>query len=266
MHKTYKIKEIIRETPKSVSLILDGEINSKPGQFVMLWLPGIDEKPFAISDITNDEFRITIEEKGNFTKEISKIKPGTEVGIRGPYGHGFEIKNNSIIVAGGLGIAPLYQLIKEVKNSIIIQGAKSKKFLLYQENILKILEKNNNKIIYCTDDGSFGLHSFTTDILKRLINKKTKEIITCGPEIMIKKVFEIAEKNKINCQASLERFMRCGFGICGACVCGNQLVCQDGPVFNSAKLRKIKDFGTSAKLKSGKKVKLNEYYSWRDEK
>ena len=100
MHKEYRIKKIIRETPKSVSLILDGKINYKPGQFVMLWLPSVDEKPFVVSYLEKNQFGITIEEKGIFTKRISNIKTGTKVGIRGPYGNGFEIKNNSIIFRG----------------------------------------------------------------------------------------------------------------------------------------------------------------------
>lgn len=265
MHKIYKIKKIIKETPKAVSIILEGKINYKPGQFIMLWLPGVDEKPFVVSHQSTDEFRITIEEKGTFTKKISKIKLGTKVGIRGPYGNGFTPKDHSIIIAGGLGMAPALSLLKKIKHSTIIQGAKSKEYLLYLGNkeIINTLIKNKNRIIYCTDDGSYGINSFTTDVLKEVINNKVKTVYTVGPEIMIKKIFEICEENKIECQASLERYMRCGFGICGACVCGDQLVCKDGPVFNSDKLRKIKDFGNYAKLKSGKKVTLKEYFNYR---
>lgn len=231
----------------------------------MLWLPGVDEKPFVVSHQSTDEFRITIEEKGTFTKKISKIKLGTKVGIRGPYGNGFTPKDHSIIIAGGLGMAPALSLLKKIKHSTIIQGAKSKEYLLYLGNkeIINTLIKNKNRIIYCTDDGSYGINSFTTDVLKEVINNKVKTVYTVGPEIMIKKIFEICEENKIECQASLERYMRCGFGICGACVCGDQLVCKDGPVFNSDKLRKIKDFGNYAKLKSGKKVTLKEYFNYR---
>ena len=82
---------------------------------------------------------------------------------------------------------------------------------------------------------------------------------------MMKKIFDICEKNDIECQASLERFMFCGFGICGSCVCDDMLVCKDGPVFNSKQLKQMKDFGRYAKLKSGKKVTLKKYYNWRSE-
>jgi len=265
LHKVYKIKKVIRETPKAVSIILDGKINYSPGQFIMLWLPQIDEKPFVVSYQEKNSFGVTIEQKGKFTKTISKIKEGTKVATRGPFGNGFEIKNNSIIVAGGLGMAPALSLIKKIKNSIIIQGAKSKEFLLYlkDENLLKIIEKNNNKIIYCTDDGSFGINGFTTDVLKEMLKQKIKTVYTCGPEMMIKKVLDICEKNKIECQASLERFMKCGIGICGSCVINDQLVCKDGPVFNSKQIKKLTELGKFARLKSGKKIKIEEYYSYR---
>ena len=72
-------------------------------------------------------------------------------------------------------------------------------------------------------------------------------------------VFDLCEKHGVECQAALERYMKCGFGLCGQCACGDQLVCQDGPVFGSAALRRMEEFGRSARLKSGRKVPLKEY-------
>ncbi|MFH1642863.1 MAG: dihydroorotate dehydrogenase electron transfer subunit [Nanoarchaeota archaeon] len=262
MHKIFVLKEIRRETPKAVSLIFDGKINYDPGQFIMLWLPGIDEKPFAVSYLDLDGFGVTIEEKGKFTRAISRLKKGAKIGIRGPYGNGFIPVDNSIVVAGGLGMAPVLSLIKTIRNSTIIQGAKSKPFLLYlkNESLLNTIEKNKNKVIYCTDDGSFGLRGFTVDVLEELITNKVDTIYTCGPEPMIQSVFDISEKNKIGCQASLERYMKCGIGICGSCAVDDQLVCKDGPVFRSEQLRKLKELGKFSRTKSGKKVALKEYY------
>ena len=80
---------------------------------------------------------------------------------------------------------------------------------------------------------------------------------------MIKKIFDICEKNKIELQASLERFCKCGIGICGSCVINDQLVCKDGPVFNSKQIRKLTELGKFARLKSGKKVPIKEYYDYR---
>ncbi len=265
MHKIYAIKEVVRETPNTVTLILDGKMKYEAGQFIMLWLPDVDEKPFVVSYLGNNEFGVTIECKGIFTKKICHITKGSKLGVRGPFGSGFKIKNNSIIVAGGLGMAPALGLIKKIKNSTIIQGAKSKEFLLYLKNkdLLKIIEKNNNKIIYCTDDGSYGIHGFTTDVLKEMISSKIKTVYTCGPEIMIRRVFDICEGHRVECQASLERMIKCGLGLCGSCCINDQLVCKDGPVFNSIQLRKLTELGKFARLKSGRKVKINEYYNWR---
>ncbi len=190
MHKAYTVKEVVKENSSAVTIMLDGKIDYKPGQFIMLWLPKAGEKPFAISYSDNNSFGVTVEKKGKFTKKIVEIKKGTKVGVRGPFGNGFEVKDNSIIVVGGLGMAPALSLIKKIKNSTIIYGAKSKEFLLYLEdkNLLDVIEKNKNKIIYCTDDGSFGIHGFTTEVLKDILGKG-KIIHTCGPEVMIKKVF-----------------------------------------------------------------------------
>ena len=78
---------------------------------------------------------------------------------------------------------------------------------------------------------------------------------------MMKKVLELCNKYKIKCEASLERMMKCGFGICGACMCNDKLVCKDGPVFNSRQLNGMSEFGNFARLKSGKKVTIKEYHS-----
>ncbi len=266
MHKIFRVKKVIRETPNAVSIIFKGRIEYKPGQFILLWLPRIGEKPFAISYYEKEEFGVTVEEKGEFTKKVSKIKVGARLGIRGPYGHGFEIKKGkSIIVAGGLGMAPALPLIKKIRNSVIIQGAKSKDFLLYRMNkeLLETMEKQKNRIIYCTDDGSFGIKGFVTDILAEIIKKDVQVVYTCGPEVMIKKVFDICEKKNVECQASLERFIKCGIGVCGSCVINGQLVCKDGPVFSSIQLRKLKELGKFARAKSGKKVSIKEYFNYK---
>ena len=115
---------------------------------------------------------------------------------------------------------------------------------------------------FATDDGTFGFKGFTTQVLEDQLSKKTFSLVqACGPEIMMKRIFDICEKNGVPCECSLERYMRCGMGVCADCVCGNQMVCKDGPVFGSDKLRNMADFGHYARLKSGKKVALKDYYA-----
>ncbi len=113
-----------------------------------------------------------------------------------------------------------------------------------------------------TDDGSLGHKGYNIELLKKTLSKnKIKIVYTCGPEIMMKKVLEICNQFNVECEASLERMMKCGFGICGACMCNDQIVCLDGPIFTSKQLSKMPEFGKHARLKSGKKVPLQEYHS-----
>ena len=117
-------------------------------------------------------------------------------------------------------------------------------------------------MIIATDDGSCGKKCFTTNILEEQLKQNNIKIVyTCGPEIMMKKVLDMCNKYKVECEASLERMMKCGFGVCGACMCDDKIVCQDGTVFNSKELNNMPEFGSFKRLKSGKKVTLKEYYS-----
>ncbi|MCP4021518.1 MAG: dihydroorotate dehydrogenase electron transfer subunit [Desulfobacteraceae bacterium] len=256
-----RVEKKIMESKEFATLFFKYPLPFIPGQFVMVWIPGFDEKPYTISFHDQDGFAITIEAKGLFSKKAITLDKGEIVGIRGPFGNGFTIHQNKrvAVVAGGCGMAPLAPLVETLdQETIFIQGARTKEFILFPDRF-------KFEPQYCTDDGSFGHKGFVTDLLKASISsKKNIDIVyTCGPEIMMHKVFEICEASKIPCQVSLERYMRCGFGVCGACVCGKEIVCKDGPVFESQTLRNMKDFNTKALLKSGKAVDLPDYFSWR---
>ena len=148
-------------------------------------------------------------------------------------------------------------LIDALKNPIIINGARSSEHLIY------VNRYKNRKMTVTTDDGSFGREGFTTEFLEEELskNKKLKIVFTCGPEIMMKKVFEICKRHYVECEASLERYMACGFGVCGKCMINDRIDCIDGPIFNSRQLAKLSEFGNFARLKSGRKVTLKEYHS-----
>ena len=120
----------------------------------------------------------------------------------------------------------------------------------------------NKKLNVTTDDGSYGIKGFTTNVLEKLLKEgKIKIVYTCGPEIMMKKVLELCNKYKVECEASLERYMSCAFGICGKCMINDKIVCIDGPIFNSKQLSNMSEFGKFARLKTGKKVTIKEYHS-----
>jgi len=234
-------------------------LNSRPGQFVMIWLPGIDEKPFSIAYDFGDKFGLAIAKVGEFTEELFKKKVGERVGIRGPYGTPFwkkEGAKTAVMVGGGYGVAPLATLAEELSQQgvkvYLINGARSQDRLLFQERLKKL----DAEIHTTTDDGSFGIKGVVTDPLKEILNKEKVDLVyTCGPELMEKAVFDLCEEMDVSVQVSVERYMKCGFGVCGACsVDGTgQPVCQKGPVVDSETLRKISEFGKYHRSGSGKK-------------
>lgn len=245
-----EIADIVAEAKGQKSFFFSHSINSKPGQFVMAWIPGVDEKPMAVSYFKKNEFGFTSHAIGKFTNALDRLKKGDKLGIRGPYGNSFSTKNNACVVGGGVGMASVSTLIDVLKNPLIINGARSKEHLIYLKRY-----KNKN-MLATTDDGSFGRKGFTTEILEEILskNKKIKAVYTCGPEIMMKKAFGICQKFRVECQASIERYMACGFGVCGKCMINDKIVCADGPIFNSKQLSRLSEFGKSARLKSGRKV------------
>ena len=264
-----EIKRVEKETSEHYVFYFDFEKArlAKPGQFLMVWLPRVDEKPISLSKISSGEQAITIQAKGKWSKEITQLKKGDRFGLRGPYGKGFVTDGvkKAIIIAGGCGSAPLQPLVQEVISKKIetkfILGAQTSDKLLFKKDLAQTLEQ---KLVITTDDGSEGEKGFVTTVLdKFLIEEKPDCVFCCGPEVMMKAIFDICEKSKVNCQCSLERYMKCGFGLCGQCMMDDLRVCKEGPVFDSGKLRTSKDFGNVARLKSGKKVSLKEYSDWR---
>ncbi len=244
------------------TITLDKKIDAHPGQFVMLWIPGVGEKPFSLSRIKGD-IEITFDVKGAFTKKFAEMNEGDLVGVRGPYGNGWDpgcdakagakakAGCNIAIVAGGLGLAPLMPVIecKCGSRATVIYGAKSADFVIFK----KRLEASRAKVIYTTDDGSFGEHCYACDALGGVIkNGGFGLVLTCGPEVMMKKVADICLKAKIPCQVSMERHMKCGVGICGSCAIdpSGLCVCKDGPVF-TAKQLKDSEFGRYKREMSG---------------
>lgn len=262
-HIMLKVADKQLENPDFTTLFFEHSLEFKPGQFVMLWIPGVDEKPYTLSSVSDSRFGITIEAKGVFSKKAVSLEKGDLVGLRGPFGKGFSLPEpgtNVALVAGGCGMAPLAPLLDHLDsvNITCIQGARSRTHLLFPDRFA-IQRK------FCTDDGSFGSKGFVTDLFTGELagGNFFDRVYTCGPEIMMSRIFDICESYNIHCEVSLERYMRCGFGVCGACVCGREIVCTDGPVFGSEKLRTMSDFNTAALLKSGKQVALNDYFQWR---
>jgi len=252
-----KITETTKENSDVKTLFFEYPKKSIPGQFFMIWIPGIDEIPMSASYFNSSIKAITFKRIGDATKALFELKKGDKIGVRGPYGNGFKINGTRILfVGGGTGIATIAPSVKEAisKNisSTVILGVKNKNELFFENRI----KKYGADVHISTDDGSKGHKGFATDLAKKLLEeKKFNSVLTCGPEIMMKKLLEISEG--IHFQASLERYMKCGFGICGQCCVDKGLrVCVEGPVFDGITLKNIEDFGIFKRDATGRKVRF----------
>lgn len=257
--KVLKIKRIIEESPTVKTFIFDWEIEMEiPGQFMMVW-NFQDEKPMSLSliDEVKQEIGITIRNVGKFTGEVHELKEGDELGLRGPYGRGFYMTGSKVLaVGGGVGMAPIVAFSDEASRRGIevdvVSAAGTENELLYSNRILN----SGANLLTCTDDGSHGFCGFGSDLaLKAMKNKDYDMVVACGPEVMMKKLFETVEHYKIPAQFSLERYMKCGLGICGQCCVDDQgwRVCVEGPVFWTDELRMISEFGRYRRDSSGVK-------------
>lgn len=238
--------------------------NAKPGQFLMMWIPGVDEIPLSILDANkNGLVSVAVKNVGNATRALHSKRVGDTIGVRGPFGNNFTIKGKRLLmVGGGTGIAPLLFLTKRMvpraAKTTFVMGAKTKDELLFRSELEK-LGKKRARLITSTEDGTCGITGLCTEPLEEMLAKeKFSTVYACGPEKMIFKVFELAQRHRTPLQVSLERIMRCGIGLCGSCVVSKYRVCRDGPVFTSQQLEKMKrEFGFSKRDRYGRKIELD---------
>lgn len=239
-------------------------VEARPGQFLMLWIPGVDEIPLSILNADkNGAVSVAVKNVGEATNALHKKKVGDTIGVRGPFGNSFSEKGRRLLmVGGGTGVAPLLFLTRRMvtKETAIefVLGAKTKDELLFM-NELKRFPTKKVHLVTSTEDGSCGIIGLCTEPVQELLAKeKFDAVYACGPEHMILKVFELTEEHGIPLQASLERLMRCAIGLCGSCIIGKYRVCADGPVFTSKQLQEARDeFGLSKRDRSGRKIPLN---------
>jgi len=264
-----KITSIQDETPTIKTFTFHDKLsaNAKLGQFVMIWIPGVDEVPMSLSALNPDENQaaITSERVGEATKALHEMQVEDTIGVRGPFGNGYKISKarNVMIVGGGTGLASLAPLAdwlaRDKARITFLLGGLTHNRLLFLDRVNLLLSMFNGRVTATTEDGSYGLKGLVTEPAETMLNKGEKfdMIYTCGPEQMIYKMFLLAEKFHTPFQASLERFMRCAIGLCGTCVIGKYRVCRDGPVFSGRQLREVKDeFGHFRRGFDGRKTML----------
>ena len=239
------IVQIRNESPtvKTFTFIDRPCSKAKAGQFLMMWIPGIDEIPLSILDSKDGLVSVSVKAVGDATRHLHAFRAGAPVGLRGPFGNCFtESRGRVLLVGGGTGTAPLLFLARKLaaktERISFVEGAKTKDELLFIRELVGVC--NEKSLITTTEDGTAGLRCLVTQPLASLLDTERFDMIyACGPEVMVKKIFELTEARKLPIEASLERLMRCGIGLCGSCVIGKYRVCRDGPVFNAAQLREV---------------------------
>jgi dihydroorotate dehydrogenase electron transfer subunit len=245
--RAIEIIKVQRESPDMVSLYFRDEQCSKanPGQYAMIWLPKGEEIPMSLSSINlSGKSSLTVKEVGDTTRKLCRMKVGDTIGLRGPFGKGYTLEGKTpLLVAGGSGVASLKPLAEAFIESGIIPtfvlGAKTESELPFRRALEELLGSN---LVLATDDGTCGFNGFSSQCAEILIQENSFDsIYVCGPELMMVSVFNCAEKVSVQVQASLERFIKCAHGLCGSCAIGPYRVCLDGPVFDSKKLREVKN-------------------------
>lgn len=225
----------------------------RPGQFNMLYLPGIGEAPISLSSDPADSTRLghTIRYAGNVTRAISRLKEGNVIGVRGPYGTAWPLERlrgeDLCIVTGGIGLAPLRPVLYSVIRNradfgrvYLLYGARTPIDMLYTDQF-ETWQEHDIQVRTTVDraDETWKGHVGVVPMLfydVRLDPKKTT-VLTCGPEIMIHFVIYEALARRVpkeRIYVSLERNMKCGVGFCGHCQFGPAFVCKEGPVFSYA--------------------------------
>ncbi|NKB34973.1 MAG: dihydroorotate dehydrogenase [Pseudomonadales bacterium] len=219
-------------------LTFDRKINIKPGQFVFLWIPGLGEKPF--SALVDDPFKLAVINLGQFTNELMTLEPGTEAYVRGPHGNPVAPPENSkiVAVAGGTGLAAVYQLARDFGNTEIFFGARSAERLYFVDESAQV-----SNLHVATDDGSRGHHGVITELLEEYLSKLSADELAslvfynCGPAPMVRAAEVVEQKysSREKIFNAIDYLTKCGVGICGACDAPDgRRLCVDGPFLDAA--------------------------------
>ncbi|HSN75521.1 MAG TPA: dihydroorotate dehydrogenase electron transfer subunit [Anaerolineae bacterium] len=241
-----RIVQIRAENDRTKSFVLDGSLDAAPGQFVMAWLPGVDEKPFSLAYA--DPVILTVAAVGPFSRALHSLAVGDRIWLRGPLGRGYTLPScgsssdsvsrpHALLLGGGYGVAPLRFLAERLLAAdhtvSMIIGARSAADLL----LVDAFQAMDVPLWLTTEDGSVGLRGLATDAVEPAMAAAptaTVAVYACGPTGMLRAVAALCQAKSLPAQLSWEAHMRCSIGLCGSCEVGDGwLVCLDGPVFTS---------------------------------
>jgi NAD(P)H-flavin reductase len=253
--RPFTVERRVRETHDTWSLTLEpvrgGRIDPQPGQFTMLYAPGIGEVPISVSSgCAGGSLVHTIRAVGAVTQALTATQPGEAIGVRGPYGNTWPLPDGAdvVLVAGGIGLAPLRPVIERILERrnrygdvTLIYGARTPKDILFRHELERWRGRLDFKVGVTVDAASAdwrGTVGLVTKPIPRLpFDPEATVALVCGPEIMIRFVADALQERGLppeQIAVSLERTMRCGVGLCGHCQLGPTLICRDGPVYSYA--------------------------------
>ncbi|MBQ2943402.1 MAG: dihydroorotate dehydrogenase electron transfer subunit [Ruminococcus sp.] len=203
------------------------------GQFVNIQIEGLYlRRPISVCEVVGDKLTIIYKVVGKGTEVMSKMTEGTELDVLTVLGNGYNLSESGdkpLLVGGGVGVPPMYQLAKDLvaegKKVTVILGFNKAEEIFYEAEFKAL----GTEVFVATVDGSVGTKGFVTDVMKTLSDYTY--VYTCGPEPMLKAVYN---ESKTSGQFSFEERMGCGFGACMGCSCktkyGNKRICKEGPV------------------------------------
>jgi dihydroorotate dehydrogenase electron transfer subunit len=234
-----KISRIQGENSYTKTFVLDGTVEADPGQFVMAWLPGLEDKPFSLAGA--DPITLTVAAVGPFSRALHQLKVGDWLWVRGPLGRGYDLPPAAapgepvLLIGGGYGVAPLLFLARRALaggyHVLAIIGARSESDLI----LIKEFAALGVSLWLTTEDGSRGQKGRVTDVISLALAAapaQPKTTCACGPMGMLLAVAARCAAENIPVQLGWEAHMRCGIGLCGSCEVGaGWLTCLDGPVF-----------------------------------
>jgi len=231
-------------SPRIIKLKVEANFTSSPlpSQFVILMVSPYGERiPLTIVEKEGNAITLIFQEVGFTTQLLGSLKEGDSLySLIGPLGNPFRAQKYGkvVVIGGGVGVAEMFPVVKALKKEgnyvISILGARSKKFLILEEEI----RSNSDKVFISTDDGSKGEKGFTTQILERLLKKERVDLVySVGPLLMMKKTSAITKLYQVKTIVSLNPIMVDGTGMCGSCrvIVGGKVrfACVDGPDFNA---------------------------------
>lgn len=248
IEKSFKVVKVEGNSEQKTFYFDIGEKKVLPGQFYMLNYD-ICQKPFSVSHYKDGQIGFTILKRGAGTEKMLGAKEGEYFGLTGPLGNFFNYDDgeNFLLIGGGVGAAPVFFMANYLssigRKCDILLGARSAPLLDFARELEGLANCN---VFFYTDDGSFGKKGFVTQDLDELLSKNSYDCAAmCGPEKMMSIAGAMVDGKIKKIELSMERYMKCGIGICGSCVLDDigMRVCEDGPVFDYKTLLKSKEFG-----------------------